>query len=215
MCGCHPFLSCQPQLSVPTKSVSRGAAKEDGARLLGTSLSFSWGALRGSTSFALGRQGQSRWGSSRSACPSGWALGAVTSPLWPQPGLKFSSADTISGVFTWSAIKTMLLQQVFTVQFVLRTRRKKNNKKINISGILFLTDRSAWMQRAVPQPHCKLFSCLSCFPHTAGSNLCPGQGDRWLTGKTWALPGVGRMLQQIGCLFHLQPKEKEFLEWSG
>lgn len=52
----------------------------------------------------------------------------MTSPVWPQPGLKVSSADTISGVFTWLAIKTVLLQQIFTVPFVLRARRKKKNQ---------------------------------------------------------------------------------------
>lgn len=57
--GCHPFLSCQPELSVPTKSVSRGAAKEDRARLLGTGLSSYWGAWCGNMRLALGRQGQS------------------------------------------------------------------------------------------------------------------------------------------------------------
>lgn len=53
-----------------------------------------------------------------------------------------------------------------------------------------------------------IFSCFSCFPHIAVSNLCPGQPDRWLIWKTRARPVAVGMLQQIGCLFHLQAKEK-------
>lgn len=58
------------------------------------------------------------------------------------------------------------------------------------------------------QPQNFIFSCFSCFPHIAVSNLCPGQPDRWLIWKTRAQPVAVGMLQQIGCLFHLQAKEK-------
>lgn len=132
---------------------------------------------------------------------AGSAWGAVTFLLWPLPSLKFNCTDVITGVFTRQAIKTRLLQQIFTLQFVLRVRKKE------IAFHKFLCSQ-AGLPKWHRQSHNFILSCLSCFPHIAVSNLCPGQGDRWLTWKTRVPPVAVWMLRQIGCLFHLQAKEE-------
>lgn len=98
---------------------------------------------------------------------SGSALGVVTFLLWPPPSWKFNYINRILGVFTWEAIKIVLLQWIFTLPFVLKVWKKYQHFINSFSHM------SAWMKQAVPQLYFKL---LFLFPTHCSQQPLPRAG---------------------------------------